>query len=243
MPSPRFYCPQPLTQGAEIDLPDAVRRHAITVLRLRTGDGLVLFDGGGGEHQARLIAADKRRARVLLTDYSLREAESPLQVTLGQALAKGERMDYLLQKATELGVYAVAPLLTERSVARPGAESRSAAKQAHWRGVMAGSCAQCRRNTLPRLSHPQPLADWLQAADQPLKLVLAPDADTGLNDLEPADRVALLVGPEGGLSEAEIAQATAAGFRPLRLGPRVLRTETAGVAALAALQALWGDLR
>ena len=248
MRTPRFHLPGPLRTGDTVDLPEPVFRHAVQVLRLRAGAPLILFDGGGGEYAARLCVVGRRQARAELGDFSPREAESPLDVTLAQAVSAGERMDFSLQKAVELGVRGIVPLLSERSAPLPEGERRDK-RMRHWHGVIAGACEQSGRNRLARLHPPLTLAHWLggpQATGAGLRLVLAPEGDTGLGSLTgrepPAGPVVVLVGPEGGLSGAELAQARTAGFTALRLGPRVLRTETAGAALLAALGALWGDL-
>ncbi len=242
MRPPRLHHPGPLRgAGAELELPEAARRH-LRVLRLRPGAELRLFDGQGGEWRARLLA--QGRARLL--EHLPVERESPLAVELAQALARGERMDWALQKAVELGVAALAPVATARCGLRLEGE-RAARRLRHWRAVVAAACEQCGRNRLPPVAPPRPLAAWLAELGGPgpgeLRLALSPGAGAALGELpRPTGPVRLLVGPEGGLAPEELAAARAAGFRPLALGPRVLRTETAGPAALAALQALWGDL-
>lgn len=240
--SPRFFCPVPLAPGAVIELPEPLAHHAVHVLRLRSGDQLVLFDGTGGEYPARLEAAG-RQVRAVLGPWRDAERESPLDLTLAQALPAGEKMDWVVQKAVELGVARIAPVVCARSVVRLAGE-RARRREEHWRQVMIAACEQCGRNRLPQLAPLAELADFLALAApqlQAARLLLAPGGDQFLRDIAPGTPVMLLVGPEGGFTEGEEAAALAAGFRRLSLGPRVLRTETAGLAALAALAALFGD--
>lgn len=241
---PRIFVPQPLTPGACVTLPEAPARHLVRVLRLKAGAPLVVFNGEGGEYAATLEAADARSARVRVSEFVDRTAESPLQITLAQGISRRERMDYTLQKAVELGVADIVPLLTERCQVRLTSE-RSERRCRHWHGVIAGAAEQSARTCLPELAPPVALSDWLtnSPSSHSLGLVLHPGAPQGLSALGDGHRrVTLLAGPEGGLSEGELASAQQAGFQAIRLGPRVLRTETAGVAALAAVQVLWGDM-
>lgn len=240
---PRFYLPVPLATGATVMLDDNAFNHAVRVLRLGPQAQLVLFDGQGQAYKATLSEVGKRTAQARLGDALPETTESPLQVTLAQGISRGEKMDYTLQKAVELGVAAIQPLFTERTGFGLSGE-RLARKIQHWRGIVIGACEQCGRNRLPELREPLPLGDAL--AQQPeaagLKLLLDPQAGRGLRGWpSPTAAITLLIGAEGGLSPAEVAKAQAAGFVGLRLGPRILRTETAGLAALAAIQALWGD--
>jgi len=239
---PRLYCDSPLSPGAEIILPEAAARHAVTVLRLQPGDTLSLFNGTGGEYSASLVAANKREARVCLTEFHAAERESPLRITLALGISAGERMDYSLKKATELGVAAIQPLATERSVVKLAGE-RADKRLQHWQHVVIAACEQCGRNRVPAVAPVQRLFSYLAAVDRKQRLLLlAPDAAMPLKLVSPAREVVLLVGAEGGLAPAEYEAATASGFEPVSLGPRILRTETAPLAALAVLQALWGDL-
>ena len=244
MSLPRFYCREALAPGARIELPEPVARHAVRVLRLAPGAPMILFDGRGGEYPARIERIERDRVLAELGGWDDIERESPLAVTLVQALQAGEKMDFTIQKAVELGVRDIVPVLGRRSVLRLAGE-RAARRVAHWQGVAAAGCEQCGRNQVPLVTPLEALDHWLArpAPAGALRLMLAPDAERTLADLAPASAVQLLVGAEGGLDPQEVIAARQAGFVAVRLGPRVLRTETAGLAALAALQALWGDFR
>ena len=226
--------------GAAFVLPDTLHRHLSTVLRLAPGEGFVIFDGVGGEWTAEIVGTERRSTTARLLAPTGVDTESPLPVHLGLAVSKGERMDFALQKATELGVATITPLFTERAVVRLDAE-RLARKSVHWLGVVEAAAEQSGRTRLPTLHAEARLEPWLTHRAEALKLVLAPHATARLAGFSRPASIALLVGPEGGLSEAEIAHAEAAGFTPVGLGPRVLRTETAPLAALAAINVLWGD--
>lgn len=240
---PRFYCREALSPGACIDLPEPVARHAVRVLRLPPGAAMVLFDGRGGEYAAHIERIEKNRVVVMLGAWRDVERESTLTVTLVQAVQAGEKMDFTIQKAVELGVADIVPVDSRRSVTRLAGE-RAAKRGAHWQGVAAAACEQCGRNQVPQVAPLQKLEHWLAQPARPgLRLMLAPEAEHSLADLPPASAVQLLIGAEGGLDPQEMRAAEQAGFQAVRLGPRVLRTETAGLAALAALQALWGDFR
>jgi 16S rRNA (uracil1498-N3)-methyltransferase len=240
---PRIYCPVPLSIGSHIDLPPTALNHVVRVLRLKVGATLILFNGAEGEFHGVLAAVTRSAATVRIQTYHPREAESPLPILLAQGISRGERMDYTLQKAVELGVSVILPVLTERSVVKLEQE-RWRHRIQHWQGIIASACEQCGRNRLPLLLEPVGLARCLQSsALQGLKLVLDPLAPSTLGTLAlspPA--VSLLIGPEGGLSPTEIALAEVAGFTAVRLGPRVLRTETAALVALTSVQLRWGDL-
>jgi len=231
-----------LSAGATITLPEDAARHLVQVLRMRLGDSFIAFNGQGGEYSASLSAISKREAQASIGTFNAADRESPLNITLAQCVSKGDRMDYTLQKAVELGVSAIVPLISSRTVVKLDAE-RWAKKIEHWQGVIISACEQSGRTRVPQLQAPQDLDDWLRSsANDSLKLVLAPGASKQLRQLDPHSRaITLLIGPEGGLSEAECTLAAQHEFVPLALGPRILRTETAGVAALAAIQAQWGD--
>ena len=243
MNQPRFYCREALAPGAHIDLPEPVARHAVRVLRLPPGAALVLFDGRGGEYEARIERIEKNRVVAALGAWSDIERESRLDVTLIQAIQAGEKMDFTIQKAVELGVAHIVPVESRRSVTRLAGE-RAAKRVAHWQGVSAAACEQCGRNRVPLVAPLEKLESWLaRPTDGVLRLMLAPDAEHALADLPPVGKVQMLIGAEGGLDPQEELAARQVGFQGVRLGPRVLRTETAALAALAAMQALWGDFR
>jgi 16S rRNA (uracil1498-N3)-methyltransferase len=234
----RFFIDAPLSLGAH-DLPEAQAHYIGRVLRMAVGDAVQLFDGSGQEFRGHLLEVGKKSVRVQLDEAFAGQADSSLQVHLGQGLSRGERMDWAIQKATELGVSAITPIVSERCEVRLKDE-RADKRLAHWRQVAISACEQCGRSSVPIIHTPLLLADWLKACDQDLKLVLHPVAEPMVSHQQPAT-LAFLIGPEGGLSEAEVEQAKAAGFHAARLGPRVLRTETAPVVALAVAQQLWGD--
>jgi len=241
---PRVHVAGPLRAGAEVGLPVQAGEHLVRVLRLDRGHPLRIFDGEGNEFAAEIASLAKRAvtARIVAPVESA-GLESPLRITLAQGIARGEKMDWILQKATELGVARIVPLVTERTEVRLDAE-RSERRLSHWRAVLASACEQCGRNRLPELAAPTRLADWAATLgeDAGLRLTLDPRGRFRARDLAIESAATLAVGPEGGLSEADIATLTQAGFTGLRLGPRILRTETAGLAAVAALQAIHGDL-
>ncbi len=240
----RNYVDAPMAPDALIDLPEATAGHLLRVLRLGEGDACVLFNGDGADYHAVLQQVGKRGASARIVERRALRNESPLRVTLAQAVARGEKMDWILQKATELGVAAIAPIVTERTEVRLDGE-RSEKRLAHWRGVIASACEQSGRARLPTLSPPTALATYAAGLGADCKLLLDPEADAGIDrlPLRGDSTVALVVGPEGGLSERDLAALRAAGFQSVRLGPRILRTETAGLAVIAALQALYGDWR
>lgn len=236
----RFHFPHSLPAEGELVLPEALAHHAVRVLRLGDGDPLCLFDGDGDEVAARLLLRGKTVLAVLGARSSP-QRESPLQLVLVQALASGDKMDWIVQKAVELGVAAIQPLQAERSVLRLSGE-RIEKRLAHWRQIIVAACEQSGRNRLPRIEVPVSLSAWLQAGHGASACVLAPDASCSLVSLpRPTGPLHLMIGPEGGWTGAELAACVAAGCTPVGLGPRVLRTETAGLAAIAALQARWGD--
>lgn len=241
MSGPRLFIPQPLSAGMEFDLPADACNH-LRVLRVQAGQPLVLFDGHGGEYAAELLLLERRQARVRIEAHAPREAESPLNITLIQGISKGERMDFTIQKSVELGVSAILPVFSERSVVQLN-DDRLQKRRQHWQNVAIAACEQCGRNTIPEILPPQVLRQaWPTLPKAQQYLVLDPNGERRLRELPAASTLSLLAGPEGGLTEAEIAAAAEHGFMRLSLGPRILRTETAGLAAIAGLQALHGDL-
>jgi len=240
----RVYTERPLAEDAEVTLPEAAASHVARVLRLRAGAPLVLFDGSGADFRGEIVAVEGERVRVRIGERAAGLRESPLAITLVQAVSRGERMDWTLQKATELGVRRIQPVLSARSVVRLD-EQQAGRKLRHWQAIVAGACEQCGRSVLPEVRAPLELSRFLaESSRDGQRLVLSPGGPASLAGLASASaRVELLIGPEGGLDDAELDAAGRAGFAPVRLGPRVLRTETAGIVALAVLQALWGDLQ
>lgn len=240
----RVFVDQKLASGKGIGLPEQAGLHLTRVLRLDTGAAITLFDGTGGEYQGTLERDGKKFwARVGTHDPV--ERESPLAITLLQGVARGERMDLIVQKATELGVARIIPVLAERSVVRVDANQR-ARKLEHWQAVAVAACEQCGRNRVPAVSAPLSLGDAIAALPEgSRRCLLAADAGEPLAAAANGDtrQLALLIGPEGGLADNEQRFAAANGFGAYRIGPRILRTETAGLAALAALQTLAGDFR
>ncbi len=239
---PRFYCNQPLETGGEIELPADVARH-IGVLRMRPGDTLTLFNGTGGEYAASLLAIDKRSARAELRFFDPREAEPSHALTLAQALPEGSKMDWIIEKAVELGATAIQPLQAARSVVRL-TDERAAKRLAHWQGVAIAAAEQSGRNRLPAIAQPLNFGEWVAQRDLHPRILLSPRAGASLSDWarhHPPQALTVMIGPEGGFTDAEEQAAIAQGALCLSLGRRVLRTETAGLAVLAALNALWGE--
>ena len=234
----RFFVDAPLSLGQHA-LPEAQAHYIGRVLRHAVGDAVQLFDGSGQEYRGELIEVGKKAVRVELHEQLPGQAESPLRVHLGQGLSRGERMDWAIQKATELGAAEITPIVSERCEVRLKDE-RADKRLAHWRQVAISACEQCGRSVLPIIHPPAPLNEWQASVQAELKLVLHPVAAPLQSHAKP-QTLAFLIGPEGGLSDSEVESAKAAGFQSARLGPRVLRTETAPVVALAVAQQLWGD--
>ncbi|HTS55497.1 MAG TPA: 16S rRNA (uracil(1498)-N(3))-methyltransferase [Burkholderiales bacterium] len=240
----RFFCAGDLSPGATRELPEAAAHHAARVLRLALGDPVVVFNGAGGESDARIVSIGKDHVAVRVGPWRAREAEPLVRVTLLQGLSARERMDFTLQKAVELGVADIFPVETRRSVMRL-AEERAARRVEHWQNLVVAACEQCGRNRVPAVYPVSTLPDWLGAHREPSgehRIILSLLATTRLRDLAAPQQLLLLAGPEGGFAPEEVDMARSCGFTPVRLGPRVLRTETAALAALAAVHALWGDL-
>lgn len=241
----RVHVEAALGPGARLRLEGPAAGHVTRVLRLGTGDAVTLFNGDGSDYPARISGLGRGAVDVEVTGVVAARAESPLPVTLVQGIARGERMDFVLQKATELGVAAILPVATARTIVRLDDDGR-VRRLAHWRGVAIAACEQCGRARLPEVAEPLPLVEWLSRPPPPgrLRLQLDPAAPETLPARAAgAPAIELLVGPEGGLTAAEQDAARQTGYRSCRLGPRVLRSETAAIAALAVLQATAGDLR
>lgn len=241
MRSLRFYYAGPYQWDGDFVLPDSVFRHAIQVLRLKNGAVIQLFDGNGHEFMAQLTQVTKREAQAKLTGEIANQSESSLQVCLLQGISRGERMDFAIQKAVELGVQKIVPVISERCNVQLGGD-RADKRWSHWQGVLISACEQSGRAVLPELAPVVDLNMALAKADSDCKLVLEPTATQRFNELAKQSSVTLLIGPEGGLSDAEITTAKQTGFTAIQFGPRVLRTETASAAALAIVQANWGDI-
>ncbi|HJV85456.1 MAG TPA: 16S rRNA (uracil(1498)-N(3))-methyltransferase [Noviherbaspirillum sp.] len=240
---PRFFCPFPLTVGAIVTLPEHVSHH-IHVLRLAAGDTITLFNGDGGEYVATLSAPDRKRASAEVKTFSPRDVELPYAITLAQALPEGSKMDWIIEKAVELGAAAIQPLAARRCVVRLSAE-RAAKKKEHWEGIIVSASEQCGRNRLASLCEPVEFDEWIRQQNLHRRILLSPRGEQSLSDWarhHPPQAVTLLIGPEGGFTDEEEAAAIAQGVLPLSMGARVLRTETAGLAALAALNAVWSEI-
>jgi 16S rRNA (uracil1498-N3)-methyltransferase len=251
---PRFYCPGPISIGEIIELPGGAAHHASRVLRLQQGARLILFNGNGGEFQGILEWIGKNGAAVLVKEYLGAERESPLAITLAQAACASEKMDWIVQKGVELGINKFQILTTKLSMVKLSGE-RAERRARHWQQIAISACEQCGRNHIPQVLPITPLSGWYGAqmsarensagdTTSGLSFMLLPHASKRLHDFSgasPISSVTLLVGPEGGFTPDEEAAAMVAGFIPLSLGARILRAETAGLAAASAMQALWGD--
>ena len=240
MRNPRIYSDQPLQAGLTVDLAENAANHVGRVLRMRVGDPLVLFNGQGSAFQGKVAAVSKKQVQVELEQVLTGDAQSPLVVELGQTLSRGERMDYAIQKATEMGVTSITPLFSERCEVKLNAE-RQEKQRRRLQQIAISACEQCGRNIVPVISPPMHLQDWLESRETELNFVLHHRTEKKLDGYKKPASVSLLIGPEGGLTAEEITRAEAKEFKPLALGPRVLRTETAPVAAISLMQFLWGD--
>jgi len=238
----RLFVEQPLNVGSRIELNEDAAHYVRSVLRLREDQTLILFNGSGGEYHGRFSEVSRKAVRVEIEQFIERDIESPLQIKLGMGISRGDRMDWAVQKAVELGVNQLTPLTTERCVVKFN-DDKKLQRQQHWQHIVQHAAEQSGRTRLPTLLPVERLSDWL-AQQQGLRVFLDPYAAHSLADLQPQQAtVTLLSGPEGGFSEAERQLATAAGFVPVRMGARILRTETAVLSALTAVQTLWGDFR
>jgi len=238
----RVYVEDPLSPGKSCSIAGSAANHIMRVLRLRDGDALTLFDGRGGEYGARITGFRKDSVQVEVQEHRDAERESLLHLTLAQGISRGERMDWVMQKATELGVARIVPVITERTMVKLD-ERQSARKIEHWRAIVIAACEQSGRNRVPEVAVPRAFHALLRQGDADgQKLLLSPTGDLSARDLALTGRALLLVGPEGGLSPEERELAVGDGFRQVRMGPRVLRTETAAIAALTILQHDYGDL-
>lgn len=239
---PRIYHPEPLAPNREISLCDDAANHVGRVLRMGPGQALELFDGSNLTFPATIVQADKKSVRVSVGESREESRESPLHLHLGQVMSRGEKMEFTIQKAVELGVNTITPLFSERCGVKLDAE-RLAKKVQQWQKIVIAACEQCGRNAVPEVRTPMMLEAWCAEPEEGMKLNLHPRASQSINTLPlPVSRVRLLIGPEGGLSAGEIAMTTQYGFTDILLGPRVLRTETTALTAMTALQVRFGDL-
>jgi 16S rRNA (uracil1498-N3)-methyltransferase len=238
---PRFYCPDLNVVDEVIKLPTDAHRHAVQVLRLKAGAMVRLFDGAGAEYEAKLHDVSKRESTAILSTVVSDQNESNLSLTLIQGISRGERMDYTLQKAVELGVNRIVPVVTERCNVQLSGQ-RADKKLGHWQGVIISACEQSGRRTMPALDNIISFDEMLSEFTSGSRLLLEPTATVGFKHLSTQTETSLVIGPEGGFSETEIEKAINEGFQAIQFGPRILRTETAAVAALAVIQMLWGDL-
>lgn len=238
----RSYIDAPLAPGLELGLPESAGNHIVRVLRLQTGDSFNLFNGDGNDYAAQIIGLEKKGAKVRIQSCHAVVNESPLRIHLYQSIARGEKMDWILQKATELGVAAFTPMQSDRTEVKLEGE-RSEKKLSHWQGVIRSACEQSGRAILPAVHAPIAINMMNGAARLSHAYYLDPEAEAGINGLEVeiSGVLSLAIGPEGGFSERDIRLLQTAGFKGLRVGPRILRTETAGIAAIAALQSRFGD--
>jgi len=239
----RFYQSQPLTVDTCLHLDDKAAHHLAHVLRAKVGDRVILFNGAGGEYLAEISQIVKKGVEVRVLSFTAREVESPVAIHLAQGIARGEKMDFIIQKAVELGVKKITPLLTARCNVRLSAE-HTQKRLLHWQSIAQSACEQSGRNYVPVIHPPMLLKDWLTKSQADLSFVLSPHVVDKFpaEDAASIKTVQILIGPEGGLDNQEVSDACARGFLPLTLGPRILRTETATIAALAALQYRYGDL-
>ncbi len=239
----RIYQAMSLSSPAVIELDQKASHHVARVLRLQVNEPLIIFNGQGGEYRGTIVEINKKHVTVKLETYDARNAESPLKIYLAQGISRGEKMDYTIQKAVELGVTQIFPLFTERCNVKLDQE-RSEKRLHHWQSIVISACEQSGRNCVPEVAAPQTLDTWLAAKQGDHCFVLSPNAEHSLKKqtiTAPAS-IVLLIGPEGGLSQREIAQAIEKGYLPLNLGPRILRTETAALAAITAIQCMAGDM-
>jgi 16S rRNA (uracil1498-N3)-methyltransferase len=238
---PRIYTAQQITPHTDLSLDALATNHVVSVLRMQTGEHLFLFNGAGGHFEATITHITKKQVMVHVRDHRTSQNESPIHIHIGQGLSRSERMDYAIQKSTEMGVAEITPLFTTRSEVKLDGE-RSNKRQQHWQQVAISACEQCGRDVIPAINAPLSLTNFITHVKADLKLVLHHESPTNLRDLPTPTSIAVLIGSEGGLTEEEITLAVKHGFVATQLGPRVLRTETAPVAALSVLNTLWGDI-
>ena len=238
----RIYVNEPICEGKELELSGSAAKHIVRVLRLKQDDTLIVFDGQDHQANARITSISEGKVNILPESVIRLSLSSPLHITLAQGISRGERMDLTIQKSVELGVAHIQPLFTERCMVQLSGQ-RLEKRMRHWQGIIINACEQCGRNDLPALSPPLKLDAYVEKFSDELGLLLSPHAMMTLQSVQsPPRNVTLLIGPEGGLSEAEHLLAQEKGFRSIKMGPRVLRTETAALASITSMQLLWGDL-
>jgi 16S rRNA (uracil1498-N3)-methyltransferase len=242
MPLPRIHCDQRLGPGAQFALAPEAAQHVGRALRLKTGDALTVFDGRGGEYDASIQRIDKDRVEVKVGAWRDVDMEPRLRIGLVQGLPEADKMDWIIQKSVELGVAWIQPIVCDRSVVRLSGE-RAARRESHWRRVAVAACEQSGRNRIPEVRPTLAFQSWIAVPATAPRWLLDPAGEPVTRKSPGAHDLELLVGPEGGLSERERELAASQGCEPVALGPRVLRAETAPLAALAAIHALWGDFR
>lgn len=242
----RFYHPNPLNINQTIILNDFAARHALKVMRVKLNDSLILFNGDGSDYLGKITQIKKHELKITIQTNEKISHESPVQITLIQSLSSNEKMDWIIQKTTELGIFSIQPILSERSIIKLN-QNRIEKKLSHWQQVAISSCEQCYRAKIPIIHKPQTFMHFLNQENKfsknTLKLILSPNANKGTIELpsNPPEEILILVGPEGGFSDKEIQKASDVGFYPIKLGPRILRTETAPVSILSILQYKYGD--
>lgn len=238
----RIYINNGLKEGVETGLTGETAHYAINVLRMQNGQQLVVFNGKGGQYSAEIINIKKGKVEIKVREYQPDERESSLDITLVQGISRSQRMDYAIQKSVELGVARIVPVITEFCSMQLNTKHNEK-KYNHWRKIIINACEQCGRNRLPVLDNVIEFANWLNLDTNRLKIILHPDKGTRIADINSrVDNITILTGPEGGFSQNEFEQALKSGYQPVKLGPRILRTETASIAAISACQAMWGDL-
>ncbi|MFT2099042.1 16S rRNA (uracil(1498)-N(3))-methyltransferase [Marinomonas sp. 2405UD66-6] len=240
---PRIFIDTDLNENTKINLPDSTFQHVCKVLRLKSDHPVRVFNGKGGQYHATLCDVEKRSASLSISHFEPLHNESPIQVTIGQTLSRGERMDYAIQKSVEAGVYAIQPLFSERCEVKLQ-DNRAEKRQLHWQQVAISAAEQCGRGVVPIVYPPINLADWLDNCNEMLMLTLHHHSAKPINQFQYPEnkQVCLLIGPEGGLTENEVQLSENKGFKAITLGPRVLRTETAPIVALSVINTLWGDI-
>ena len=245
MSASRLFSPIQLRANARLSFGSEQARYVGRVLRLRAGDVLTVFDGSGGEYPAIVETITRQELNLSVGGHVSRSTESSLRIHLVQGISRGERMDIVVQKSTELGVHRISPVVTDFSVVKLEPD-RAAKRRAHWQKIAQSACEQCKRNIVPAIDAPQTLLDWFgdNAGSDDLRLILRADAADAMPAIEvPGSDLTILIGPEGGFSEAEVERSIVAGLTAVRLGPRIMRTETAALAAISIAQATWGDYR